>query len=241
MSRDQRQITRYQPPATRDNNPALWPTNWDVGPHPALPDVGWEWIEPSLLPYYRRTAKGDKKVLEEYKRLAPVHGPSGRMLPLMLPDTDDLLHRHGLPISADLNTTEGRALALHYHALRVAKAKLDEEKRAAREAANDLGRHTCHACGVLDRASVRERTVGGWGPQRHRVLLGQPRQPGRSRDAMQGPHLCDDCARTVDMVMRERQQAREAETAQHFLADGQSRRDAVEAFLSGSEARIVGS
>lgn len=234
----QRQVSLFVPERTEENDPDLWPGGsgpeaaWRVGPHPALPDVGWEWIEPYLWPYYRRTAERDAAVLAHYEKTGAREPTSGRLLPFMVPDPDNLLHRNGRPIPVDLSREDGRSLACHYQALREAKHRLDSEKSEVYERARDAHEFTCAGCEVVDRDTVRPRTVGGWvhHPPHARVELTLTER---------GPNLCGSCANTVELLIDERRRARAEDAAVEVLPDGRSRRDACDAFLDAHVERIM--
>jgi hypothetical protein len=226
----QRQITRFVPERTEDNDPDLWPEGWDVGPHPAIAGVAPEWIEPRLLSYYKRTQAADDEVREYYER-GPRNQVTGELEPVLVADEHNLLHRNGLPISLNPATNQGMGLLLHYQALRLSKHRLDTERQQEIETTQDRTRYTCGACGLVDRAQVRERTVGAWGHD----------GPVARLEALvlnRGPNLCDACFPVVEQELRDRRRARAAELAAE-LVDGTSRRDLVARWIDGHVERIL--
>lgn len=223
----QRKVALFVPEQSEENDPDLWPGGsgpdaaWRVGPHPALADVGWEWIEPYLLPYYRRTAKRDAEVVAIYKD------------PCLIDDRDNLLHRNGRPVPVDPSTEHGRSLICHFHALRDAKDRLGAEIREGRDRARDVYEFTCVGCAVVDRDRVRPRSVGAWV---------HPSKVARIEvtSIVRGPNLCPSCGFTLELLVEERVRSRAEDAAVEVLPDGRSRRDACGTFLDGHVERIMG-
>lgn len=228
----QRQISQYVPERTEDNDPDLWPTGWDEGAHPALRDIRWEYIDPGLLPFYRRTAEADAQVRARYE--SGTRNPrTGDLESVYLNDEHNLLHRNGAPVVARPSTEEGMALILHFEAMRAARARVVGEREAALREARDRSEHTCAACGVVDRTSgVRSRSVGGW------------RKPDRGSWEIQlmerGPRLCTACHEFALVKVEELRRERARAYGSEETTGGRLRSEVVGLFLDANVERIMG-